>query len=236
MQSLNSDRRDWHHLDPGLPFTEVVDLSVPMKSQGTEVFPGYPKPLRATMTTIEDTGWLSFLWLFVEHSGTHVDAPVHVVKGGTPVDKVPLTTYIGRGVVLDLTNKGPHSSISRDDIIDGLRAAGVEKKVGPGWVVLLFTGWTAKAGTPQWLEYPELSTQACDALVDLKVSAVGLDSPSPDYAPLPSHKVLLAKGIAIFENLTNLDQVKGKDFVFVGAPLPFVDGSASPVRAFAMVR
>jgi len=223
-------------LDPGLPFKEIIDLSVPIKSQGTPVFPGYPMPLKATMTTLGDTGWLSYLWMFVEHSGTHVDAPIHVKSGGLPVDKVPLSTYVARGAVLDLTRKQPRSSITKEDVIAGLKKAGLGGKVGPGWILLLQLGWTAKAGTPQWLEYPELSVPACDKIVDLGVNAVGLDSPSPDYAPLPSHKVLLSKGIAIFENLTNLDRVKGKDFIFVGAPLPLVDGSGSPVRAFALVR
>jgi kynurenine formamidase len=223
-------------LDPGLPFKEIIDLSVPMKSQGTAVFPGYPMPFKATMTTLKDTGWLSYLWVFVEHSGTHVDAPIHVLEGGTPVDKVPLGTYVARGAVLDMTSKKPHSSITDDDINSGLKMADLQGKLGPGWALLLQTGWTAKAGTPQWLEYPDLSIPACNAIVKLGVNAVGLDSPSPDYAPLPSHKVLLAKGIGIFENLTNLDRVKGKDFIFVGAPLPLVDGSGIPVRAFALVR
>ena len=223
-------------MDPDLPFKEIVDLSVPMKSQGTAVFPGYPMPFKSTMTTLKDTGWLSYLWVFVEHSGTHVDAPIHVIDGGTPVDKVPLGTYVAKGAVLDLTSKKPHSSITDADIDSGLKQAGLQGKVGKGWVLLLQTGWTSKAMTPEWLEYPELTVGACKAIVKLGVNAVGLDSPSPDYAPLASHKVLLAEGIGIFENLANLEKVMGKDFIFVGAPLPLVDGSASPVRAFALVR
>ena len=193
-------------------------------------------PLKATMTTLDDTGWLSYLWMFVEHSGTHVDSPGHVISGAPLVDKVPLSTYIARGAVLDLTSKQPKSSITKDDVTSRLKKAGLEGKVGRGWILLLEMGWSAKAGTPQWLEYPELSVPASEEIVGLGVNAVGLDSPSPDYAPLPSHKVLLSRGIAIFENLTNLDKVKGKDFIFVGAPLPLVDGSASPVRALALVR
>ena len=193
-------------------------------------------PFKSTMTTLKDTGWLSYLWVFVEHSGTHVDAPIHVLDGGTPVDKVPLETYVANGAVVDLTSKKPKSTITEADINDGVKNAGYQGKLGPGWILLLRTGWSSKAGSPEWLEYPELSVSACEAIVKLGVNAVGMDSPSPDYAPLPAHKVLLAKGIGIFENLTNLDKVRGKDFIFVGAPLPLVDGSASPVRAFALLR
>jgi len=220
---------------PAALFKKIVDLTVPMKSQGTAVFPGYPMPLKATMTTIADTGWLSYLWMFVEHSGTHVDAPVHVVKGATPVDKVPLEKLVLRGGVIDIRHKAPKSVISPDDISNGLKKARLMGKVGPGWILILHTGWTKKAGTPGWLEYPELSAAAAEAIAKLKVNAVGLDSPSPDYAPLPAHKVLLSRKILVFENLTNLEKVAGKDFTFVGVPLPLVDGSGSPVRAFAMV-
>ena len=92
-----------------LRFKEIVDLSVPIRSQGTPVFPGYPMPLKSTMTTLADTGWLSFLWSFVEHSGTHVDAPAHVVDGATPVDKVSLDRFVAEGAVIDLTAKAPKS-------------------------------------------------------------------------------------------------------------------------------
>lgn len=218
-----------------LPFRKIVDLSVPFKSQGTRVFPGYPMPLRSTMTTIRDDGYYSSVWTFVEHSGTHVDAPGRFLHGAPMVDKVPLGTYVGRGAVLNFTGRRPNYSITKKDIEKGLLEMGLEGKVGRGWVLLFYTGCSAKAGTRRWLEHPELSDEACRLIVRLKVNAIGFDAPSPDHAPFPAHKILLPKGIALFECLTNLDKVMDKDFVFVGAPLPLVDGSASPVRAFALM-
>ncbi|MDV3278660.1 MAG: cyclase family protein [Nitrososphaerales archaeon] len=218
-----------------LPFRKIVDLSVPFKSLGTHVFPGYPMPLRATMTTIRDNGYYSSVWTFVEHSGTHVDAPGHFLQGAPTIDKVPLSTYVGRGVVLKFTGRRPNYSITKKDIETGLRKKELKGKVGSGWVLLFYTGYSAKAGTRRWLEHPELSDEACRLITRLKVNAIGFDAPSPDHAPFPAHKILLPKGIALFEGLTNLNKVMDKDFVFVGAPLPLVDGSASPVRAFALM-
>ena len=219
----------------GLPFKKIVDLSVPFKSLGTHVFPGYPMPLRSTMTTISDDGYYSSVWTFVEHSGTHVDAPGHFHQGALSVDQVPLDTYVGKGVVLDFRGRRPNYSITRRDIENGLKKKGLKEKVGPGWILFFHTGYMKKAGTKRWLEHPELSNEACRFIIRLKVNAIGFDAPSPDHAPFPAHKILLPKGIALFEGLTNLDKVADKDFVFVGAPLPLVKGSASPVRAFAMV-
>ncbi len=232
MESLNCRRRILGAvLGDTIQFNEIIDLSLPLKSQGTPVYPGYPMPVRAIMTTIRDNGYFSNLWAFVEHSGTHVDSPAHFAEGAPPIDKVPLTTYVGRGAVLSFVGREPRYSITRDDVLKGLK-----DKVGPGWILLFHTGYSARAGTPEWLDHPELSKEACEAIAELKVNAIGFDAPGPDHEPFPAHKILLPKGIAIFEGLTNLDRVADREFVFVGAPLPLVDGSASPVRAFALVR
>lgn len=212
-----------------------MDLSVPFKSQGMRVFPGNPMPLRSTMTTIRDNGWYSSVWTFVEHSGTHVDAPGHFLEGAPSVDRVPLDTYVGKGVVLDFRGRRPKYSITKRDIENGLKKKGLRGAIGRGWILLFHTGYTKKVGTRRWLEHPGLSDEACRYIARLKVNAIGFDAPSPDRAPFPAHKILLQKGIALFEGLANLNKVAGKDFVFVGAPLPLVDGSASPVRAFALV-
>ena len=69
----------------------------------------------------------------------------------------------------------------------------------------------------------------------MKINAVGFDAPSPDHPPFPAHKTLLPQSIGVYENLTNLDKLVGKKFFFVGAPLRLTGGSASPVRALAIV-
>ena len=43
------------------------------------------------------------------------------------------------------------------------------------------------------------------------------------------------QAIGVYENLSNLDKLLGRKFFFVGAPLRLIGGSASPVRALALV-
>lgn len=213
---------------------EVLDLSTTIESLSTPVFPGYPQPLKSTFTTIAENGYLSHIWSFAEHTGTHVDAPAHFIKGGLTVDKVPISTYVGNGVVLDFSNKPPKYAISKDDMRNALKAAG-NKDVGPGWILFFYTGYTSKGGTPEWMDHPELSEEACKFIVQKKVNAIGFDAPSPDRGEFPAHHILLPEKIAIFESLKNLEKLLNKDFIFVGAPLPLVGGSASPVRALAII-
>jgi len=218
-----------------LPLGKIVDLSVPIKSGETHVYPGYPKPLRETLTTVTADGYYSNVWTLDEHTGTHVDAPAHFFENRPSVEKVPLAGTVGRGVVLDLAGRRANYSITRRDVENGLRDRELGAKVGQGWIILFHTGYTKFAGTQRWLEHPGLSEDACRFVASLRVNAVGFDAPSPDRPPFPAHKILLPRGILIFEGLTNLEKVAARDFIFFGVPLPLVDGSASPVRAFAIL-
>jgi arylformamidase len=213
---------------------EVMDLSVPMKSLDTPVFPGYPQPLKSSFTTVAKEGYASFVWTFAEHTSTHVDSPAHFFDGALTIDQVPLSRYVGPGIVIDLRNKSKNYSITKEDIQSALSK--LNKKSVEGSVLLFCTGYTDKSGSiSEWMEHPALSEAASRYIVELKVNAVGFDSPSPDHSPFPAHKILLPEKIGVYENLWNLDRLIGKDFFFVGAPLRLHGGSASPVRALALV-
>jgi arylformamidase len=212
---------------------EVLDLSVPMKSMDTPIFPGYPQPLRLSFTTVGKEGYASFVWTFVEHTSTHVDSPAHFIEGAQTIDQVPLHRYLGPGIVLDFNNKGKNYDITKNDIEKALEKSG--RKLPPGGILLFYTGYTDKANSSDWMEHPALSEGASRYVVDLKANAVGFDSPSPDHPPFPAHKILLPEKIGVYENLWNLDKLLNKDFYFVGAPLRLYGGSASPVRALALV-
>jgi arylformamidase len=214
-------------------YREVIDLSVPVKSLDTPAFPGHPQPLKTVYKTVKDDGYLIYVWTLSDHTGTHVDAPVHFIEGEHAVDRVPIGRFVGRGAVLDFSDKPQMYSIKAEDVRRELARTG--KKAGPGWALLFYTGYTKKARTKSWLKHPELSAEACKYIARLRVNAIGFDAPSPDHAPFPAHKTLLPRGIVVYENLANLERLLEKEFVFVAPPLKFVGGSASPVRAVALV-
>jgi kynurenine formamidase len=222
---------------------EVLDLSCPIESLSTPVFPGYPQPLRSAFTTIQENGYRSYVWSFVEHTSTHVDSPAHFLQDGPTIDKVPISRYVSNGVVLDFSKKEANYAITAADLVNALRSVG-KKDVGPGWAMLFYTGYTSKAGSPEWLKHPELDEGAAKFIAEKNVNAIGFDAPSPDHGEIsatgqlsgfPAHRILLPKGIAVYENLNNLDKLLNRDFLFVGAPLRLVGGSASPVRALAVI-
>ncbi len=216
-------------------FKEIIDLSVPLKSMDTPVYPGYPQPLRTTFSTLREHGFSSHIWTFAEHTSTHVDAPVHMVEGAMPVDRMPLSHYVGEGIVLDFSKKPPLHDITKKDLVDALEVAGYKSADGVGRILLFYTGYSRKDRTGDWLKNPGLNEESSRHIVQMKFSAVGFDAPSPDQAPFAAHKILLPEGIVIFENLANLDRVVGKQFLFVGTPLALVGGTASPCRPVALI-
>lgn len=219
-----------------LPYKTIVDLAVPMTHMKTPVYPGYPQPLRTTFSTIRDDGYQSYVWTFVEHVSTHVDAPVHMVSGGTPVDKMPLTRYVGRGIVLDFSKKPKRFQIRRSDVEKAIKAAGHAGDVGKGWIVLFHLDYTSKNETPDWMEHPDITKEAAEYLIDLGVEAVGVDAPGPDHPPFEAHHTFLPKNVVIFENLNNLDKLVGKEFTFVGTPIALAGGTAGISRPVALLR
>src|SRR5829696_7703356 len=89
------------------------------------------------------------------HSGTHIDAPLHVLDGLASIETFPADRFIGPGVVLDVT-KGPCEPVTAAD----LEAAG-RGLVRAGDMVLLHTGWDRHFGDSAYLtDFPSLTLEA----------------------------------------------------------------------------
>ena len=184
--------------------------------------------------SIEGSGFYANVVEFVEHIATHVDAPAHFISGGATIDEVPLDRFVGKGVVIDVTDSRPREVITLDKVLPRIRELGVE--LGSDWIVLFETGYSKYAGTERWFDHPGIGRDVAEFLASVGVKAVGTDAPSIDREPFEAHKVLLSRGIPIYENLANLDLVKSRPgFLFIGLPLKIVKGSASPVRAVAIL-
>ena len=63
------------------------------------------------------------------------------------------------------------------------------------------------------LHFPGIDSAAADWLVERRVGAVGIDTPSIDYGQTntyPTHRVLFAANIPAFENVANLDRLPAR--------------------------
>lgn len=170
------------------------------------------------------------------HSGTHIDAPLHVIDGLDSIDVLAADRFVGPGIALEIA-RGPLGTIDADDL-----EAAARGQVRTGDIVLLHTGWDERYGTPAYVsEYPTLTLAAADWLLAHGVRLVGLDMLSPDLPPerrapdagLPVHKRLLGNGVLIGENLRGLGQLVGRRLHVSALPIKVADGDGAPARIVA---
>jgi arylformamidase len=167
------------------------------------------------------------------HSGTHIDAPLHVFDELASIETFPADRFIGPGVALSVP-RGPRDPVDAAD----LEGAGRDL-VRRGDMVLLHTGWDAHFTDPAYLtDYPSLTMAAADWLLERGVRLVALDMLSPDLPPnrrapdakLIVHQRLLGNDILIAENLTGIGTVAGKRLHVYALPIKVAQGDGAPAR------
>ncbi len=232
----------------------VVDLSQQI-APGMPVFPGAEPPRFEQGATIASHGFAELRVTMDTHTGTHMDAPCHVLEGAPSLDQLPPERFMGRACVLDVRGL---ERVTRGHL--EARAALLESC----GFLLLRTGMEQHWGAPEyfgafpcldleaatWLAGLGLSGLALDAIsVDaISVDAISVDAISEDAIsvdPLDAagldamsldvHRILLGAGMVIVENCRNLAQLPEQGFVFCAMPLPIQGADGSPVRAVAFV-
>ncbi len=187
----------------------IIDLSLSLGEE-TPTYPGDPEISIRLWAVIDRDGYYMNVLKLGEHSGTHVDAPAHFLPGGKTVDEMPLESFMGPGILVDL--RGGEGEV----MLEELPEAGFG-----GRVALLLTGGRL------------ISPEVAQFLVDEGVRAVGTDGASIGDEIV--HRIFLGGEIPVFENLVNLGLLLGRDFTFIGFPLRIEGGSGSPVRAVAVI-
>ncbi|KSW11478.1 hypothetical protein CF15_01100 [Pyrodictium occultum] len=199
----------------------VVDLTRPL-GPGTPVYPGDPPVMVETVAVIPRDGFYNRRVCLGEHSGTHVDAPAHMVEGGAPVDSVEASRLIAPALAMDLSNAC--GAVSSREIIAGLRLRRLPLP-RRGWYLLLRIGRGCRS----------VSVEAAEWMARLGLGGLGVDAPSPDGPPYPVHRVLLSSGAVIVENLEIPRWLDGEKVTLIVAPLRLSGGSGAPARVYALL-
>lgn len=179
---------------------KLIDLSQPVYD-GSPNCPVHP-PVKSEILRDHPThGWRVELLTLSNHTGSHVDAPLHKIAGGASLDDIPLERFAGPARIADLRGIGPSTPIT----------IGLLKEVLPrnfsDEIVLLATGWGDKrAKTEEWLNRsPFLDPKAAKWLAEQGVRGVGIDHYSiggmTDPINPDTHSALLGAGVWIVEEL-----------------------------------
>lgn len=202
---------------------KVIDLTHLFTSD-MPVFPGDSKPsLHGAYDTEYDV--THYAVTTGNHVGTHMDGPLHMIKGGRKLSEISPDKFIANGHVIDVRGKKEIDA----DVLDG-------KDIKEGDCVLFYTDFDKKFRDADYFDvFPVLTEQLAQKLVALKVKFIGIDTSGPDMDPYPVHRILLAQEILILENLTNLSELlSAKTFEVFALPVKF-DADSALVRVVARI-
>lgn len=206
---------------------KALDLTYYIE-ENMPVYPQTEGPKIKEICTMEAHGFREKLVELYSHTGTHMDAPAHMLDKGKSLDDYEIDQFLGRALVLEINGK----EITRDDLW-GYRD--LLKKVD---FVLFKTGWCKKWGQDSYFNnFPTLTLEAAKFLTDLSLKGVGVDAISVDpvdQSEFLVHKVLLNASMVLIENL-NLDKTENEDeFLLTVLPLKIKKADGSPIRAVAL--
>lgn len=223
---------------------KVVDLT--HTYDGTfPTFDGNPGIIFDPAVAYTPGGYQLWKLTIFEHTGTHIDAPLHFTEDGTSVDAIPPESLLCPLCVIDIKAKAAddaNAMVMPEDIEAWVTANG---EIPAGALVAMNSGWSPKVAeaafrnTPDGkLAFPGFSRAACDVLAERGVAAIAVDTLSLDpgnSADFAVHYSWLPGGRYGIENLANLDAVPAAGAtIFVGAP-KHKGGTGGPARVMAVI-
>ena len=194
----------------------------------------------------EESGFNLFNLSINEHTGTHIDAPLHFSADGQSVDEMPVENLIAPICVVDIAARAAEdadTTLTPDDLKAWIAANG---EIPDGACVAMHSGWGAKVATDAFRNfdgtaqhYPGFHVEAAKMLMEetgaasLAVDTLSLDpGNSADFA---THYAWLPSNRFGIENVANLDKLPAAGAtVFIGAP-KFKGGTGGQARIIAMV-
>jgi arylformamidase len=159
------------------------------------------------------------------HSGTHVDAPFHVIKNGLTVDAIPIENLVGPVQVVEISEENKLIDaplLRRLEINNAIQKIIFKTQNSKYWdqVPAVFSR-----------DYVGIDSSAAHFLVSLGMDLVGIDyfSISAFADLLQPHAILLREKVVLVENL-DLRAVGAGVYDLYCLPLKVVGTDGAPAR------
>lgn len=209
----------------------IIDMSQPL-FDGCPNCPEHPPVHSEILFDHKDVGWRLEKLTLVNHTASHVDAPLHKIAGAPSLDEIPLDRWVGSAFIGDFRPSRPDHRYSADDLAPVFKGDLRDK------IVLLATGWGQKrARTDEWLHHaPMLGEDGAAWLVEQGIRGVGIDYYSIGDAAV--HEILLSRNIWIVEELSFPEELFGlpQPIEFWSLPINLRGHTGAFCRPVAVVR
>jgi kynurenine formamidase len=221
---------------------KVVDLTHTFDEK-FPTFDGKPGIAMKKLVDFKKDGYTIFELTIPEHSGTHIDAPLHFTESGTSVADLEPQSLVCPLCVIDIKAKAKddaNAMVSKADVEAWVSANGAIPK---GACVAMNSGWASKVGDASYrnlpdgnFAFPGFAKEATDMLAEMGVASIAVDTLSLDPGnskDFAVHYSWLPGGRYGIENVNNLDMLPAKGAtIFVGAP-KHRGGTGGPARVMA---
>ncbi|MBY0095913.1 cyclase family protein [Mesobacillus maritimus] len=196
---------------------KIIDISIPIY-EGMPTYMDNPanQPIIKTKTHgyITDTNVQMNI-----HTGTHIDAPLHMIEEGETIETIELSRLVRSCKVLDLTH-----------VNDRITAADLQDfPIVKDDFLLLKT--KNSFGETSAMEFIFLAEDGAQYLIDKGIDGVGIDTLGIERSQTghPTHKALFSNDVLIVEGL-NLKEVYEGEYTMICAPIKLQNTEAAPAR------
>lgn len=226
----------------------IVDLTHYLETT-SPIWPGNEPFATEPMKTFENDGFYQQKVSFWEHTGTHVDAPIHFIEDGITADAIDIGTLFAPLAVIDISARASEdvdTSLMVDDILAYEADYG---ELPAGALVAMNSGWSSKWSNAEAfvnldadgvMHYPGFHPDAAEFLVtERDIVGIAVDTLSQDpgnSTDFGTHITILGAGKYGIEGINNLAAMDPAGAtVYVGAP-KWEGSSGGPSRIIAFNR
>jgi len=199
---------------------KIIDISLDI-NEDTVVMPENPEFNKEELASIGEEGYRLYKICMSNHTGTHIDAPAHFIKGGALIDQLPLNDLIGKALVVEIRDQ---DKVSLDEI--------KESDISGHTRILLKTRNSELLNENKLSkDFVYLDKKAAGYLVEKGIRLVGLDYFSIDRIEdqeKPAHVELAGNDVIIIEGI-NLLHVEPGEYQLTALPIK-INTDGAPAR------
>ena len=186
-------------------------------------------------------------WVINEHTGTHMDAPLHFSPDGKSVAEVAVENLVVPLAIIDIRERAaanPDAQVTPDDIKAWIARNG---PIPDRACVAMNSGWDTHVARPKFrnaddkkvMHFPGFHVEAAKMLLETATaSGIAVDTLSLDFGPSPdfaAHNAWLPSGRWGLEAVANLGRLPEKGAMLVVGAQKIRGGTGGPCRVFAFV-
>lgn len=228
------------------PVKRVVDMTHTLVPDFPTFFGGSQLDIDP-LFEFETDGFNMNTWTLVEHTGTHMDAPIHFSADQDTAADIPLSRLILPLAVVDIRAKAEvdaDAQLTPDDLHAWEAKYG---RIPDGSCVAMLSGWGDKVNSDEFrnadadgtLHFPGFHVEAADFLIEERnVHGIVVDTLSLDYGPSPDfavHYRWLPTNRWGMEAVANLDKVPPVGATIVAAVSKVAGATGGPSRVIALI-